>query len=400
MLSNFNRGYDIHKIALVRELLCEADIGVYVFTFGCQQNESDTEKIIALCEEMGYHQVDNFEDAGLIILNTCAIREHAEAKALSMLGSFKSKKRKCSNLTVVGVMGCMAAEKHVVEMLKNDFHYVDFALEPSKLHMLPSVLYSILLSGERVFKHQKDDLKIAEGLPIKRKCREKAYVSIMYGCNNFCSYCIVPYVRGRERSRASSDIILECKKAIDEGAKEIMLLGQNVNSYSSDMDFPSLLEAVATLEGDFKVSFMTSHPKDVSDELIRIMAQNEEKITRTFHLPLQSGSDSILKKMNRTYNQEQFLIIVDKLRRAMPNIFISTDVIVGFPGETEEDFLETIRVLNIVKFDMVYSFKYSRRKGTPADNYSEQVDDTVKKERLNRLLVIQDEILKEKNIIK
>ena len=386
-------------VTKVKEIIGSKELGAYVFTFGCQQNEADSEKIRGLAEKMGYKIVDKFENAHLIILNTCAIRDHAEAKALSMLGNFKRRKREVEDV-IIGVMGCMAAEPHVCEMLKNDFHYVDFTIEPNMIHSLPYMVYSAFYEGKRRFVIGEDDGSVIEGLPIRREQKRTALVSIMYGCNNFCTYCIVPYVRGRERSRSSDEIIAECKDLIENGTKEIMLLGQNVNSYKSDVDFAGLMEKIACLGGDFKLTFMTSHPKDVSDNLINVMARYSEKILRSFHLPLQSGSDRILKKMNRTYNREGFLKTVERLRSAMPDIFISTDVIVGFPSETEEDFEDTIDMLGKVRFDMVYSFKYSRRKGTPADRFDQQVDEQTKKERLQRLLDFQDEILREKNIIK
>lgn len=386
-------------VSKVKEIIGSKELGAYVFTFGCQQNEADSEKIRGLAEKMGYKIVDKFENAHLIILNTCAIRDHAEAKALSMLGNFKRRKREVEDV-IIGVMGCMAAEPHVCEMLKNDFHYVDFTIEPNMIHSLPYMVYSSLYEGKRRFVIGEDDGSVIEGLPIRREQKRTALVSIMYGCNNFCTYCIVPYVRGRERSRSSDEIIAECKDLIENGTKEIMLLGQNVNSYKSDVDFAGLMEKIACLGGDFKLTFMTSHPKDVSDNLINVMAKYSEKILRSFHLPLQSGSDRILKKMNRTYNREGFLKTVERLRSAMPDIFISTDVIVGFPSETEEDFEDTIDMLGKVRFDMVYSFKYSRRKGTPADRFDQQLDEQTKKDRLQRLLDFQDVILREKNIIK
>ena len=386
-------------VTKVKEIIGSKELGAYVFTFGCQQNEADSEKIRGLAEKMGYKIVDKLENAHLIILNTCAIRDHAEAKALSMLGNFKRRKREVEDI-IIGVMGCMAAEPHVCEMLKNDFHYVDFTIEPNMIHSLPYMVYSAFYEGKRRFVIGEDDGSVIEGLPIRREQKRTALVSIMYGCNNFCTYCIVPYVRGRERSRSSDEIIAECKYLIENGTKEIMLLGQNVNSYKSDVDFAGLMEKIACLGGDFKLTFMTSHPKDVSDNLINVMAKYSEKILRSFHLPLQSGSDRILKKMNRTYNREGFLKTVERLRSAMPDIIISTDVIVGFPSETEEDFEDTIDMLGKVRFDMVYSFKYSRRKGTPADRFDQQVDEQTKKERLQRLLDFQDVILREKNIIK
>ena len=331
------------------------------------------------------------EDADLIILNTCAIRQHAEDKALSMLGRFKAIKRKNPEL-IIGVCGCMAAEAHIKEMLKTDFHYVTFTLEPNMLHKIPSRVCKALVDGKRSFILGEDKGDVAEGMPMTRRFGHKAWVSIMYGCNNFCSYCIVPYVRGRERSRSVDDVLSECRALVSDGVKEITLLGQNVNSYKGECDFAALLEKIANIDGDFIIRFMTSHPKDVSDALIDVMSRYSPKIAPYFHLPLQSGSNRILKAMNRTYNRERFLSIVDKLRAGIPDICLSTDVIVGFPTETEEDFLDTLDVLRKAKFDMVYAFKYSPREGTPAARMTEQVDAEIKEERISRLLKMQDEI--------
>ena len=364
---------------------------VYVFTFGCQQNEADSEKILGMAKAMGYEQTYTPENADLIILNTCAIRQHAEEKALSMLGRFKALRRKNPEL-IVGVCGCMAAEEHIKELLKADFHYVTFTLEPNMLYKLPSLVFKSLSDGKRSFILGEDKGDVVEGLPMTRRYGHKAWVSIMYGCNNFCSYCIVPYVRGRERSRSVDDVLKECRALVNDGVKEITLLGQNVNSYRGECDFASLLEKIANIDGDFIIRFMTSHPKDVSDTLIEVMGKYSPKIAPYFHLPLQSGSDRILKLMNRTYNRDRFLSIVDKLRGRIPEICLSTDVIVGFPTETEEDFLDTLDVLKKANFDMVYAFKYSPREGTPAAKMPEQIDTAVKDDRIARLLGMQDEI--------
>ena len=364
---------------------------VYVFTFGCQQNEADSEKILGMAEEMGYKRTDTPDNADLIILNTCAIRQHAEEKALSMLGRFKALKKKNNDL-IVGVCGCMAAEAHIKEMLKTDFHYVTFTLEPNMLYKIPLLIYRAMADGKRSFVIGEDKGDIAEGMPITRRYGHKAWVSIMYGCNNFCSYCIVPYVRGRERSRFYEDVLGECRELVSDGVKEITLLGQNVNSYKGECDFASLLEKIANIDGDFIIRFMTSHPKDVSDALIDVMKRYSPKIAPYFHLPLQSGSNRILKAMNRTYNREKFLGIVDKLKENIPGICLSTDVIVGFPSETEEDFLDTLDVLKKAEFDMVYAFKYSAREGTPAAKMPDKVDVAIKEERIERLLRLQDTI--------
>ena len=375
----------------VRLINSESQKKVYVFTFGCQQNEADGEKMLGMAEAMGYERTEEAENADLIILNTCAIRQHAEEKALSMLGRFKALKKKNNDL-IIGVCGCMAAEAHIKELLKNDFHYVTFTLEPNMLHQIPRLVHRALTDGKRSFVIGEDNGDIAEGMPVTRRFTHKAWVSIMYGCNNFCSYCIVPYVRGRERSRSSEDIINECKALVYDGVKEITLLGQNVNSYKGETDFAGLLQKIAEIDGEFTIRFMTSHPKDVSDALIEVMAKYSPKIAPYFHLPLQSGSDRILKAMNRTYNRDRFLSIVTKLRDNVPGICLSTDVIVGFPSESEEDFLDTLDVLTKAHFDMVYAFKYSAREGTPAARMADKIDVAVKDERIERLLRLQDEI--------
>ena len=381
----------LEYIDRVRALNSGENKKVYIFTFGCQQNEADSEKILGMANAMGYDKTDDPDEADMIILNTCAIRQHAEEKALSMLGRFKSLKRKDNSL-IVGVCGCMAAEEHIKNMLKTDFHYVTFTLEPNMLHRIPELVYKSLVEGKRNFVIGEDRGDVVEGMPMTRRFGHKAWVSIMYGCNNFCSYCIVPYVRGRERSRSVNDILSECRSLVDDGVKEITLLGQNVNSYRGECDFASLLERIAAIEGDFIIRFMTSHPKDVSDSLIDVMSRYSPKIAPYFHLPLQSGSDRILKAMNRTYNRERFLSIVYNLRAKIPEICLSTDVIVGFPSETEEDFRDTLDVLDKAKFDMVYAFKYSPREGTPAARMSEQISMDVKEDRIARLLKMQDSI--------
>jgi tRNA-2-methylthio-N6-dimethylallyladenosine synthase len=396
MIYNVNNGDFQEYIDRVRLLNSDSQKRVYIFTFGCQQNEADSEKILGIANAMGYSKTDTPDDADLIILNTCAIRQHAEEKALSMLGRFKALKRK-NNSLIVGVCGCMAAEEHIKELLKTDFHYVTFTLEPNMLCKIPYLVYRALEDGKRSFIIGEDCGDVYEGMPITRRCGHKAWVSIMYGCNNFCSYCIVPYVRGRERSRSVEDILSECRSLVEDGVKEITLLGQNVNSYKGECDFATLLEKIAMIDGDFIIRFMTSHPKDVSDSLIDVMAKYTPKIAPYFHLPLQSGSDRILKSMNRTYNRERFLFIVDKLRAGIPNICLSTDVIVGFPSETEEDFLDTLEVLKKARFDMVYAFKYSPREGTPAARMKDQVDTEIKEDRIARLLKMQDDISSKNN---
>ena len=397
MVYNINDTEAKSYIDLVRRALSDKEHYIYIATFGCQQNEADSEKILGLAESMGYSYTDDPERADLVIFNTCAIREHAEEKALSMLGRFKALRKKKPEL-IVGVVGCMAAEPHRAEMLKRDFHYVSFTLEPNMIHRLPELVAKKLIDNKRSFIFGEDKGDIYEGTEISRRSGHRAWVSIMYGCNNFCSYCIVPYVRGRERSRNSVDIIEECKNLVASGVKEITLLGQNVNSYKSDIAFPELLRRIALIEGDFLISFMTSHPKDTSDELIDVMAEFSPKIAPYFHLPLQSGSTRILKLMNRTYTKEQFLQIAEKLRGRIPNIALSTDVIIGFPSETDEDFVETLDVLSAVRFDMVYSFLYSPRVGTVASRMDDAIARDVKDKRMAELLKLQDSISLEKNL--
>ena len=384
-------------INLVKNELRGKECFIYIATFGCQQNEADSEKILGLAESMGYKYTDDPDSADLVIFNTCAIREHAEEKALSMLGRFKGLRKIKPNL-LVGVVGCMAAEPHRAEMLKRDFHYVSFTLEPNMIHRLPELIARKLTENKRSFIFGEDKGDIYEGTPASRRVGHRAWVSIMYGCNNFCSYCIVPYVRGRERSRSSFDVIAECEKLVLSGVKEIMLLGQNVNSYKSDIDFADLLRAVANIEGDFLIRFMTSHPKDTSDKLIEVMAEYSPKIAPYFHLPLQSGSDRILKLMNRTYTKERFLQIADKLRSRIPGISLSTDVIIGFPNEDDADFENTMDVLRTVRFDMVYSFLYSPRVGTAAAKMHDAVSREAKDSRMAELLTLQDKISLEKNL--
>ena len=378
----------------------------FVLTFGCQQNEADSEKMRGMAIWMGYRITDRAEDAELILVNTCAIREHAEKKALSIIGQYKHLKAERPSL-VIGVCGCMVAQAHRVEAFKMSYPYVDFTLDAASLHRLPEMVLARRVGGRREFPmpaYGANEIPpVVEGMPIRRDTTWRAWLSIMYGCNNFCSYCIVPYVRGRERSRAMADIEAEARALIADGCRDITLLGQNVNSWGRmpdgsfpEGDFASLIGRLAELDGDFRLRFMTSHPKDASDALIETMASHE-KIARHFHLPLQSGSDAVLARMNRRYTAEHYLGIVDRLRAAMPDITLTTDIIVGFPGETEEDFEATLDVLRRVRFDMIYSFIYSPRKGTPAADYPDQIPADVAHARFDRLIALQNEISFEKN---
>ena len=368
----------------------------FVETFGCQQNEADSEKFSGMCVAMGYDIVKEPQNADLIVVNTCAIREHAEKRTLSIVGQYKHIKEKNPSL-VIAVGGCMMAQQHRQDDIKFRYPYVDFVMGPSSLHRLPQLLCRKLETGKRIYCPEEAEYTVVEDLPIRRESTYRAWVSVMYGCNNFCSYCIVPYVRGRERSREKEKIVAEVRELVESGYKDITLLGQNVNSYAKgrDYDFADLLAELDAIEGDFVLRFMTSHPKDASRKLIDVMASSRH-IAHQFHLPMQSGSDEILSKMNRHYDTEKYLSIVDYMKEKMPDVTITSDIIVGFPGETEEDFEGTMNMLSRVRFDMLYSFIYSPRKGTPAAEM-EQVPKDVTANRFERLLALQKDIGKEKN---
>ena len=373
---------------------------VFVMTFGCQQNEADSEKIAGMAVSMGYEVTATAENADLIMVNTCAIREHAELKALSIIGQYKHLKAKNPDM-LIGVCGCMVTQEHRKDDIKFRYPYVDFVLGTSSLHRLPQLIFEKLKKGKRIYCPEETEYLVAEGLPIHRESNYRAWVSIMYGCNNFCSYCIVPYVRGRERSRRKEDIYEEVKALVADGYRDITLLGQNVNSYGKDnddgCDFAYLLAMLASIDGDYTIHFMTSHPKDATRKLIDVMAENPH-IAAHFHLPMQSGSDRILKRMNRHYDTKHYLEILDYMREKMPHIAVTSDIIVGFPGETEEDFEATLDMLRRVEFDMLYSFIYSPRKGTPAAEMEEQVPSDVQSARFERLLAVQKEISLAKNM--
>ncbi len=380
---------------------------VFIQTFGCQQNEADSEKLLGMAEKMGYEKTDSADNADLILVNTCAVREHAELKALSITGSYKHCKAKNPSL-IIGICGCMVSQEHRVSDIKNKYPYIDFLLGTTLMHRFPEILYNTLTSEKRLFWIDGDMSVIMEDIPVRReKGACEAWVSVMYGCNNFCTYCIVPYVRGRERSRDPEAVLGEVSSLISDGVKEITLLGQNVNSYhpeaGENYDFADLLSDICSLDGECVIHFMTSHPKDATKKLIDVMAANPPAngrvgVSRRFHLPLQSGSDKVLKKMNRRYDREKYLSLVNYMRQKMPDICITTDIIVGFPGETEEDFEGTLDMLSRVRYDNIYSFIYSKRSGTPAAAMENQVPDEVKGERFKRLLDLQAEISKEKNL--
>jgi len=373
---------------------------VHVVTFGCQQNEADSERITGMAVEMGYTVTESVEDADLIVINTCAVREHAELKALSITGNFKHLKKKKKSL-VIAMCGCMVSQEHRKDRIKHSYPYVDFVFGTTRLYTFPEILFDCLITRERRFYLDAgDEGNIPEGLPVYRASRFKAWVSIMYGCNNFCTYCVVPYVRGRERSRRKEEILKEIEALARDGYREITLLGQNVNSYGKDLyecyDFADLLSDICRIEGNYQLRFMTSHPKDASFKLIDVMAR-EDKIAKFFHLPLQSGSDRVLTAMNRHYTREHYLSLVRYMREKMPEISLSTDIIVGFPGETEEEFCETLSMLREVRYDNIYSFLYSKRVGTRAAVMEDQIPDDVKADRFERLLALQNEVNLSKN---
>ena len=371
----------------------------FVLTFGCQQNEADSEKIAGMAVAMGYEIIHAPEEADLIMVNTCAVREHAELKALSIIGQYKHLKAKKPDM-LIGVCGCMVTQEHRCNDIKFRYPYVDFVLGTSSLHRLPQLIFDKIEKGKRLYCPEEKEYLVAEGLPIHRESDYRAWVSVMYGCNNFCSYCIVPYVRGRERSRRKEDIYEEVRGLVESGYRDITLLGQNVNSYGKDnddgCDFSDLLAMLASIEGDYTLHFMTSHPKDATKKLIDVMASND-RIAKHFHLPLQSGSDRILKLMNRHYDSKKYLDTLDYMRAKMPDIAVTSDIIVGFPGETEEDFEATLDMLRRVEFDMIYSFIYSPRKGTPAAEMADQIPNNIKSARFERLLAVQNEISLAKN---
>ena len=372
-----------------------------VVTYGCQQNEADSERIAGMLRAMGYEKTDKEENADIIVVNTCAVRDHAEQRALSITGGYKHLKAKKPSL-IIGISGCMVSKKESGDRIKRSYPYIDFTFGTEKLWQMPEILYGVISGQKRIFCPNEGKPITMEGIPVLRENPYKAWVSIMYGCNNFCTYCIVPYVRGRERSRRPEDILDEIRGLVADGCREITLLGQNVNSYGKEFggecDFADLLAKICEIEGDYIVRFMTSHPKDASRKLIDTMAANP-KIARQFHLPVQSGSDRILKAMNRNYTRESYLSLIRYMREKMPDIAISTDIIVGFPGETEEDFEETLSIVREARYDMMYSFIYSKRSGTPAAEMADQIPPAVTGARFPRLLEVQNEISLERNLV-
>lgn len=367
-----------------------------VKTYGCQQNVADSEKIKGILSQMGYKLSDDVNEADLVIYNTCAVRENAEDRVFGNTGKLKLLKKNKRDM-IIGLCGCMTQQKHVVDKIKKSYPQVDLIIGTHALHLLPELIYKVIIERKKVIDINDREGLFPEDLPILRDKGEKCLVPIMYGCDNFCTYCIVPYVRGREQSRKSVDVINEVKKLISEGYKEIMLLGQNVNSYGKGLDeninFSQLLRKLNDLSGDFEISFMTSHPKDCSKELIDTIAECS-KISKHLHLPVQCGSDRILKLMNRKYTIEEYKKLIDYARLKIDNLVLSSDIIVGFPGETYEDFLKTKEILEYVKYDFLFNFIYSKREGTVASKMEDHVSQEEKHRWFSELLKLQEEIKK------
>ena len=370
-----------------------------IHTFGCQMNEHDSEKLLGMLENMGYEKTDRDEFADVIIFNTCCVRKHAEDRVYGRISQLKRLKQKKPDM-ILGICGCVPQQKDVADFIKERYPYVDLIFGTHNLHMFPELIRKAMLTKETVIDIWNTEGQVIEGIPIAREEGIKAWVNIMYGCNNFCTYCIVPYVRGRERSRKPEDIVKEIEELVQKGYKEVTLLGQNVNSYGKDLEdginFPKLLRIINEISGLERIRFTTSHPKDLSMDLIMAMKECE-KVCEHIHLPFQAGSNKILKLMNRNYTREYYMEFIEKLRNEIPDVGISTDIIVGFPGETEEDFADTVDLVKRVQFDSAFIFMYSKRTGTPAAEMTEQVPDEVKHRRFDYLVELQDSISKTKN---
>ena len=369
----------------------------YVETYGCQQNEADSEKLRGYLVMSGYAITDTAEGADVVVMNTCAIREHAEQRVFGNLGALTHTKRRHPGQKIF-LCGCMAGETKVSDRIRKSYPHVDGVFSTHHLWQFPEILWNVLDRSKRQFYIEDEPGSIAEGIPQVRDNPLKAWVSIMYGCNNFCTYCIVPYVRGRERSRQKADILAECRSLIENGCKEITLLGQNVNSYGKDLegngDFSDLLADIAAIDGDFLIRFMTSHPRDAGKKLFDTMASSP-KIAKQLHLPFQSGSSRVLKAMNRHYNREQYLELVQYAKSVMPELVLTSDVIVGFPGETEAEFEETISLIETVHYDSLFTFIFSPRTGTPAASMEDPTPKAEKNRRFDRLCAVQNGISEE-----
>lgn len=370
-----------------------------IITYGCQMNEHDSEKLAGMLESIGYQQASELEDADIILINTCTIRENADLKILGKIGSIKKIKEKKSDL-IIGVGGCMMQSEKAVRQLYEKYPHVDLIFGTHNIHHLPDLIKRIERERGRIVEVWEQEEGLIPDLPSVREKEFKAWVSIIQGCNNFCTYCIVPYVRGRERSRPLKDIIKEVEKLVSEGVKEITLLGQNVNSYGKDLpedvDFADLLIELDKIKELSRLRYMTSHPRDFSLKLLEAI-KNSRSVCEHFHLPIQSGSNSILKKMNRGYTREKYLELISAIRKEVPDSSITTDIIVGFPGETEKEFEETLGLIKEIRFDSAFTFIYSKRTGTPASTMEEQVPEDIKSRRLKELMDIQNQISLEKN---
>ncbi len=366
----------------------------YIHTYGCQQNVADSEKIKGMLYLAGFDFTEDAEEADFILFNTCAVREHAEDRVFGNVGALKNIKRRHSSV-IIALCGCMMEQQHVADRIRRSYPFVNLVFGTRSLFHFPELLYNVLLTGDRTFERDVNEKTICEGLPVLRDGSFKGWLPVMYGCDNFCSYCIVPYVRGRERSRSSAAIIAEAKDMISKGYKDITLLGQNVNSYGKGLDeeinFAKLLKEIDKIPGDYILRFMTSHPKDCSKELIDTIAEGEH-ISSHLHLPFQSGSDKILKLMNRRYTREKYLEIVNYAKERIPDVSLTSDIIVGFPGETYEDFCETLSLIREVEFSSLFTFIYSRRKGTPAAEMEDVATDKERSAWFTELLKVQEEI--------
>ena len=371
----------------------------FVDTYGCQQNEADSERIRGYLAQMGFGFTTDEEQARIIVINTCAIREHAEQRVLGNVGALVHVKRRHPE-QLICLCGCMMQEQHVADKIRQSFRHVDLVFGPHALWKFPEMIRTLLTQRGRIFRNEDEAGSIAEGIPVVRQDKIKAWVSIMYGCNNFCAYCIVPYVRGRERSRKPEDILAEVAQLAAEGYKDITLLGQNVNSYGKDldepMDFADLLEQVNAIPGDFLIRFMTSHPKDATLKLFETMARCE-KVAPVLHLPFQAGNDRVLKVMNRRHTRQQYLDKIRALKALIPDIVLTSDIIVGFPGETTQEFEDTLKVLEEVRFDALFTFIFSPRVGTPAASMDDPMSREEKLANFNRLVALQDAISEEKH---
>ena len=367
-----------------------------IMTFGCQLNENDSEKIAGMVENLGYEKTDDLSKCDLVVFNTCCVRENAEERLFGKIGEIKKLKEERG--TIIAIGGCMMQEEHILEKIKKSYKYIDLVFGTHTLNKFEEDLKKIIEEKKKIRDVIDIDGEVIEGLPIKRNDKFKASVSIMYGCNNFCSYCIVPYVRGRERSRKKEDILKEVESLAKEGYKEITLLGQNVNSYDGGdgYKFSNLLYDVCKIEGIERIRFISPHPKDFTDDVIKAIKDNK-KISRIVHLPLQSGSTKVLKEMNRKYTKEQYLALAEKMRKEIPDILFSTDIIVGFPGETEEDFENTLDVVRKMNYEQIFMFIYSRRVGTVANKMENQIPEEIKHERFERLKKLYDENVSKNN---